>query len=231
MAVEIVADGAAFRWRIRSERGNPWDAAEVILTTQRPDGSRQAFTFRTVDDGLESIEEVAGPHRFAARVSRVHAKHAHDYDFSFGEALPAHAVRDDVRRLTAAAGGFQDAHELAHADGIRRRFANREVTNGQIALFGLTGGLIPCPAAITVLLLCLQLKEIPLGVVLVLSFSVGLAITLVVVGAAAALSMRHASRRFAWFSTMASRAPYLSSILIVAVGIYMGIHGWIGLSA
>ena len=42
----------------------------------------------------------------------------------------------------------------------------------QIVLFGLSGGLIPCPAAITVLLICLQLKEIPLGVFLVLAFSV-----------------------------------------------------------
>ena len=35
------------------------------------------------------------------------------------------------------------------------------------------------PAAITVLLICLQLKEIPLGAVMVLCFSIGLAITLV----------------------------------------------------
>ena len=44
-------------------------------------------------------------------------------------------------------------------------------------MFGLIGGLIPCPAAITVLLLCLQLKEITLGFALVLCFSIGLAIT------------------------------------------------------
>jgi nickel/cobalt exporter len=103
------------------------------------------------------------------------------------------------------------------------------VTNWQIALFGLTGGLIPCPAAITVLLLCLQLKEFTLGAVLVLCFSIGLAITLVTVGAVAALSVRHVSERAPWFSAIARRAPYLSSVLIIAVGIYVGIHGWLGL--
>ena len=46
-------------------------------------------------------------------------------------------------------------------------FTNREVTTGQIIMFGLTGGLIPCPAAITVLLLCLQVNEVALGGVLV----------------------------------------------------------------
>ena len=39
-----------------------------------------------------------------------------------------------------AAGGYQDAHELAHANDIRRRFADRNVTTRQIVMFGLTGG-------------------------------------------------------------------------------------------
>jgi nickel/cobalt exporter len=57
------------------------------------------------------------------------------------------------------------------------------VTTGQVVLFGLTGGLIPCPASITILLLCLQLKRIALGATLVLCFSIGLALTMVVSGA------------------------------------------------
>ena len=32
-----------------------------------------------------------------------------------------------------------------------------------------------------------------------------------------------------WISAAALRAPYLSSLLIIAVGIYVGIHGWLGL--
>lgn len=98
-------------------------------------------------------------------------------------------------------------------------------------MFGLTGGLIPCPAAITVLLLCLQVKEVALGGLLVLCFSIGLAITLVTVGAAAAIGARQASNRWPWLGTVARRAPYLSSVLIIGVGLYVGIHGWIGLNA
>ncbi len=79
------------------------------------------------------------------------------------------------------------------------------------------------------LLLCLQLKEFTLGAVLVLCFSIGLAITLVTVGAVAALSVRHVTRRAPWFSKVARQAPYLSSLLIIAVGVYVGLHGWLGL--
>lgn len=128
-------------------------------------------------------------------------------------------------------GQYQDAHQRAHASDIQRRFANRRVTNWQIALFGLTGGLIPCPAAITVLLLCLQLKEFTLGAVLVLCFSIGLAITLVTVGAVAALGVRHAARHAPWLGALARRAPYLSGVLIIAVGIYVGLLGWSSLPA
>ena len=81
-------------------------------------------------------------------------------------------------------------------EDINRRFAHRRVTTGQIIVFGLTGGLIPCPASITVLLLCLQLGKVSLGALLVLCFSVGLALTMVLVGAAAALGVRHVSTRW-----------------------------------
>ncbi len=59
-------------------------------------------------------------------------------------------------------------HQLMPND-IKRRFDGREVTNWQILLFGLTGGLIPCPAAITVLLICIQLKALTLGATLVVT--------------------------------------------------------------
>jgi nickel/cobalt exporter len=135
-----------------------------------------------------------------------------------------HAIKD-YEGLDVSAPGYQDPHELAHANDIRRRFANRQVTTGQIVMFGLTGGLIPCPASITVLLLCLQLKKITLGAVLVLCFSIGLAMTMVASGALAALSVKHVSRRWSGFGELAGKAPYVSGALIVLVGLYVGAQG------
>ncbi|MNV49102.1 Nickel/cobalt efflux system RcnA [compost metagenome] len=166
-----------------------------------------------------------------ARLALGHGGHAHSFDIAFMEPdeFQHDHLHEELRGLDVAGEGYQDAHQLAHANDIRRRFTNRNVTNWQIALFGLTGGLIPCPAAITVLLLCLQLKEFTLGAVLVLCFSIGLAITLVTVGAVAALSVRQVNKRAPWFSVVAQRAPYLSSLLIIAVGIYVGMNGWHGI--
>jgi len=120
-----------------------------------------------------------------------------------------------------------DAHARGHADDIQRRFAGREVTTGQIVMFGLTGGLIPCPASITVLLLCLQLKRIALGATLVLGFSVGLALTMVASGVVAALGVKHLSKRVSGgrMSELAAKAPYFSGGLILIVGLYVGYQG------
>jgi len=92
-------------------------------------------------------------------------------------------------------------------------------------MFRLTGGLIPCPASITVLLLCLQLKKITLGAALVLCFSIGLALTMVVSSALAALSVKHVSKRWGEFGEFARKAPYFSGTLSLLVGAYVGYSG------
>ena len=143
-----------------------------------------------------------------------HHDHGHHDHGHHDHGHHGHAAFDD-----------EDAHARYHAEDIQRRFASGQATTGQIILFGLTGGLIPCPAAITVLLICLQLKEVTLGVALVLCFSIGLALTLTGSGVVAALGVRHLSRRGIGFERLMKRAPYLSALLILLIAAYMGWHG------
>jgi ABC-type nickel/cobalt efflux system permease component RcnA len=151
---------------------------------------------------------------------RAHAHHHHGHDHAHD---PHHHHYHDG--LDIGSQEYQDAHERAHADDIRRRFANRDVTTGQIVMFGLTGGLVPCPASITVLLLCLQLKRFALGASLVLCFSIGLALTMVASGLLAALGVKHVSRRWSGFGSFARKAPYFSGALIMLVGLFVGYQG------
>ena len=162
-------------------------------------------------------------HAHAAACSHDHG-HAHAH---------AHAHAQGAATATLVAAPGDDAHAREHADQIQRRFAGREVTTGQIVMFGLTGGLIPCPASITVLLLCLQLKKIALGATLVLGFSIGLALTMVASGVVAALSIKHLSKHVGSgrFSELAAKAPYFSGVLILLVGVYVGYQGLHALAA
>ena len=224
VALEIFEQGVPPMWRLRTEKGHAWAADEAIVETERPDGARQTFALAAKDGFLESREPIPEPHEFMARLKLTHDGHTHDYDLAFIEHAHGHDhMHEEVRGLDAVSGSAQDAHALAHANDIRRRFADKNVTTGQIILFGLTGGLIPCPAAITVLLLCLQLKRIALGATLVLSFSVGLALTMVAAGVVAAISVRHVQSRWSGFGELARKAPYVSSAVIVGVGLYVGV--------
>ncbi|MBI1980703.1 MAG: nickel/cobalt efflux transporter RcnA [Methylocystis sp.] len=169
-------------------------------------------------------------HGVGARSARSHAHAGHVHAHDAGIPHSHQEEEFESQLLDVDRSVYADAHEREHALDIDRRFANRRVTTGQIILFGLTGGLIPCPASITVLLLCLQVGRIGLGALLVLCFSVGLALTLVLVGVAAALGLRHAVSRWPGFEAFAARAPYLSGALVAVIGALTIASGAAGLA-
>ena len=193
------------------------------IETARLDGSSQRFQFEARDGFWESTAVVPEPHEFTATVTMGHEDHAHTYRLRFSEDhLHGGAAAEEIKPESSV---YQDAHERAHAEDIARRFTDRTVTTWQIVLFGITGGLMPCPAAFTILLLCLQLKKVALGFAIVGAFSFGLALTMVTVGAVAAWSVQHAQKRFSGFGNAMRRAPYVSCLLLVLLALYMAWSG------
>ncbi|ELF2679362.1 nickel/cobalt efflux protein RcnA [Escherichia coli] len=210
----IAFGGMVISKRFTAQSAEPWlqlISAVIIIST--------AFWmfWRTWRGERNWLENMYG-HDHHHHDHEHHQDHDHDHDHEHHH----HHEHGDNEE-------YQDAHARAHANDIKRRFDGREVTNWQILLFGLTGGLIPCPAAITVLLICIQLKALTLGATLVVSFSIGLALTLVTVGVGAAISVQQVAKRWNGFNTLAKRAPYFSSLLIGLVGVYMGVHGFMGI--
>jgi nickel/cobalt exporter len=200
----------------RSGRAIPFHQ-DVAVQTRRRDGGRQEFAFAARDGALVATEPVPAPHGFVATLRILHDDHAHEFPVTFG--TPGEAT-DTV------ADGPLDPHGRAHAEALRRRLAGgAALTRWQIVLFGLSGGLLPCPAAVTVLLLCLRLQRLGLGLLLVGAFSLGLALTMIAAGAAAALGTRHFSSRFAGLAALSGPATYASCALILAIGLYMLVQG------
>lgn len=189
----------------------------VSVEMVRPDGTRQKFKFINQGDFLQSTTNIPEPHEFRLLLRLSHGDHAHTFQTEFTE--HHHPLHDED------VGEYEDAHQREHAEDFKRRFANRPVTTGQLILFGLTGGLLPCPSAFAVLLVCLQLKQFTLGFAIVLAFSLGLALTLVTVGSVAALSVHHASKRFKGFGELARKAPYVSSVVLMVIGLLVGLRG------
>ena len=204
----------------RSGRAIAFDE-DVALEVRRRDDARETFLFAARGDAQISVDPVAAPHSFVATLRIGHGDHTHDCPLIFGDApMPV-----------AESEGYADAHERVHAETLRRQLAGgRPMTRWQVILFGLSGGLLPCPAAVTVLLLCLQLKRVALGVLLVGSFSLGLALTMIAAGAIAAVGARQLGRRWGGFAAFSRVATYASGALILVIGLYMLVQGIDGLA-
>jgi ABC-type nickel/cobalt efflux system permease component RcnA len=95
--------------------------------------------------------------------------HAHDHTHDHTHSHEEH------RHATHSHGGRPHSHLPPGADGGR-------VTWRSLLALGISGGLLPCPSALVVLLSAISLHRVGYGIVLVIAFSVGLAATLTSVG-------------------------------------------------
>lgn len=145
-----------------------------------------------------------------------HDDHDHGHDHAHGH--HHHHDEDDGHDHDDHDLLTDDEHAAAHAATLPKYVATGErPTALQIVTFGAAGGMIPCPASITVMLLALSVGQAGIGLLTVFGFSLGLAITLVGVGLAvvAGLSRLQGSGRFAWVTR---QAPLLSAGLVMFSG-------------
>jgi nickel/cobalt exporter len=158
----------------------------------------------------------------------LHLAHAHGHDHPH---LHGHAHDHGHRRAGDLAGHHlhnnldEDAHAAAHAAELKAQLAKGVVTNLDVAWFGFSGGLIPCPAAFAVLLACFHQKAYALGIVMVAAFSIGLALMLVAIGLVAAWGARAIAARQRGLDRFARWAPYASAAVVLVVGLVVTAQG------
>ena len=92
-----------------------------------------------------------------------------------------------------------------------------QVTWRSLLALGISGGLIPCPSAMVLLLAAVALNKTGYGLVLVLAFSVGLALTLTAVGLIFLYARNHLRPSKA-AARWAPLLPVLSAGIITLVG-------------
>jgi nickel/cobalt exporter len=73
-------------------------------------------------------------------------------------------------------------HHHHHGDEHHHHQHGRPVSLRELLTLGISGGIIPCPAALVVLLSAVSLQRIGFGLLLIIAFSVGLAAVLIAVG-------------------------------------------------
>lgn len=185
------------------------DDLEIKVIINRPEGLEILVLERMGDSKIyQSNVAPCEPHEFSAEIEitskdhrevkifEMHEHHDHDHD----------SMSDDE-------------HARAHAATIPEYAKKGErPTSLQILSFGAAGGMIPCPASITVMLLALSIGKVGAGLFAVAGFSIGLAVTLVGIGLAVVVSLNkiQGSGRFQWVS---SKAPIISAGVVMLSGV------------
>jgi len=115
-------------------------------------------------------------------------------------------------------GGRMHSHLPPGAGGER-------VTWKSLLTLGVSGGLVPCPSALVLLLAAIALGKTAFGMLMVLVFSVGLALTLTVVGLLF-LYARSRLRRPTGAVRWPHLLPVLSAATITVVGAALCVGAW-----
>jgi high-affinity nickel-transport protein len=89
----------------------------------------------------------------------------------------------------------------------------------ELCMLGITGGIVPCPAALVVLLSAFSLHRIGFGLYLITAFSFGLAAVLVIVGLTMVYAKRALSSRVPAGIPALRYLPMLSSAFMVVLGV------------
>jgi ABC-type nickel/cobalt efflux system permease component RcnA len=95
----------------------------------------------------------------------------------------------------------------------------RTLSLRELCMLGITGGIVPCPAALVVLLSAFSLHRIGFGLFLITAFSFGLAAVLVIVGLTMVYAKRVMSTRVRAGSAALRYLPFLSSAFMVLLGV------------
>ena len=151
---------------------------------------------------------------FLRRYRGASRRHSHDH---------AHPLHHDSHPHAAHSHdhAHDDHHHHAHhhAHGHQHHHPGADVSLKELVALGVTGGIVPCPAALVVLLSALALGRLGFGLVLIVAFSVGLAAVLIAIG----LLVLHARRLMAgWLGEgvlLTRWLPLTSSAAITGLGL------------
>jgi nickel/cobalt transporter (NicO) family protein len=117
-----------------------------------------------------------------------------------------------------ARGRHAHAHRHGH-DNHHHHHHDHHDRRGLLAV-GISGGLLPCPSALVVLLAAISLHRVAFGMLLVLGFSAGLALAITAVGLVA-IYARRAFARFDGRGRVLAVLPAASALVIVLAGAAM----------
>jgi nickel/cobalt exporter len=104
---------------------------------------------------------------------------------------------------------------------------NAPVSFRSLLILGITGGALPCPSALVVMLSAIALHRIAFGLALIGAFSLGLAAVLTGIGLLV-VRVRRVVERLPFSGKFAARLPVLSAALVTSIGLALVFRAFSG---
>jgi ABC-type nickel/cobalt efflux system permease component RcnA len=126
--------------------------------------------------------------------------------------------------------GHDHSHDHSHGPHTHTHVPEGDITLGSLIALGASGGLVPCPSALVLLLSSIALGRVGLGLLLLIAFSSGLAVVLMGIGVLVLYAKHFLPDSQKTANHPAFRiVPVVSAALIVCIGLLMtGVSlGWI----
>ncbi len=123
-------------------------------------------------------------------------------------------------QIRKAESQHEHSHGHTHHHGdehVHPHEVPEAITWRSLVALGISGGLVPCPDAIAILLVAIAINRILLGLGLIVSFSFGLAIVLIFVGLLM-VNSRRLFDRVRVFDTLAPVLPMVSAVVVLVLG-------------
>jgi ABC-type nickel/cobalt efflux system permease component RcnA len=162
-----------------------------------------------------------GGYLFLRRYAGGSQAHAHEHTHTHGHPHGHTHVHHDSSH-----------HQLAHHHHPHTHAAPQEhhheqgqaVSFRQLLALGVTGGIVPCPAALVVLLSAVALHRVGFGLLLIVAFSVGLAAVLMTIGLAMVYA-QHLFSRWQGEGPLITRwLPLISAATIAVFGVAIAVQ-------
>jgi ABC-type nickel/cobalt efflux system permease component RcnA len=115
-------------------------------------------------------------------------------------------------------------HRRAHAHGHHHHHHEHAALGRRsLVAVGISGGLLPCPSALVVLLAAISLHRVAFGMLLIVAFSAGLALSITGIGLLAVFAKR-LFRRASFEGRLVRLLPAASALVILAAGLAMTVR-------
>jgi ABC-type nickel/cobalt efflux system permease component RcnA len=116
-------------------------------------------------------------------------------------------------------------HDHPHSHAPQTDPLGDRVRWRDVAVMGFTGGILPCPEAIGILLVAIGLNRVALGLGLITAFSVGLALVLCTLGILLIRSRGLLDRAGLVASPLQRYLPFASAVVVTLLGSVMAFKG------